>query len=69
VAAAAQALACSGRVHLAGVAVVPSGLAAPAAASCKPGSALPFLLIQGTEDPVCTGDDLVLGHREPPRRF
>jgi len=48
----AQALACSGRVHLAGVAVVASGLAAPAAATCKPGSAVPFLLIQGTEDPV-----------------
>jgi polyhydroxybutyrate depolymerase len=48
----AQALACSGRVRLAGVAVVASGLAAPAAAACKPGSAVPFLLIQGTGDPV-----------------
>ena len=48
----AQALACSGRVHLAGIAVVASGLAAPAAAACRPGGAVPFLLIQGTDDPV-----------------
>jgi polyhydroxybutyrate depolymerase len=48
----AQALACSGRVRLAGIAVVASGLAAPAAAACRPGSGVPFLLIQGTDDPV-----------------
>jgi polyhydroxybutyrate depolymerase len=42
----AQALACAGRVRLAGVAVVASGLAAPAATACRPGSAVPFLLIQ-----------------------
>ena len=43
----AQALACSGRVRLAGVAVVASGLAASAAAGCRPGVAVPFLLIEG----------------------
>jgi polyhydroxybutyrate depolymerase len=48
----AQAFACSGRVRLAGVAVVASGLAASAAAACRQGAAVPFLLIQGTEDPV-----------------
>lgn len=48
----AQALACSGRVRLAGIAVVASGLAAAAAASCPPGVAVPFLLIDGTDDPV-----------------
>ena len=48
----AQALACSGRVRLAGVAVVASGLAAPAAAACRPDTAVPFLLIEGTDDPV-----------------
>ncbi len=48
----AQALACSGRVRLAGIAVVASGLAAPTAASCRPGVAVPFLLIQGTDDPI-----------------
>jgi polyhydroxybutyrate depolymerase len=48
----AQALACSGRVRLAGVAVIASGLAASAAASCRPGVAVPFLLIEGTDDPV-----------------
>jgi polyhydroxybutyrate depolymerase len=48
----AQALACSGRVRLAGVAVVASGLPAPAVATCTPGSGVPFILIQGTADPV-----------------
>jgi polyhydroxybutyrate depolymerase len=48
----AQALACSGRVRLAGVAVVASALTASAAASCRPGVAVPFLLIEGTDDPV-----------------
>jgi poly(3-hydroxybutyrate) depolymerase len=50
----AQALACSGRVHLAGVAVVASGLAAPAAAACARGGA---------------ADARVLGHRGSLRRF
>ena len=48
----AQALACSGRVRLAGIAVVASGLAASAALSCRPGVAVPFLLIEGTGDPI-----------------
>jgi polyhydroxybutyrate depolymerase len=48
----AQALACSGRLRLAGVAVVASGLAASAAAACLPDGPTPFLLIQGTGDPI-----------------
>ena len=48
----AQVLACSGRVHLAGVAAIASGLAASAAASCGADVAVPFLLIQGTDDPI-----------------
>ena len=48
----AQALACSGRLRLAGIAAVASGLAASAAASCGPDVAVPFLLIQGTDDPI-----------------
>jgi polyhydroxybutyrate depolymerase len=48
----AQALACSGRLHLAGVAVVASGLAASARAACRPDGPTPFLLIQGTGDPI-----------------
>jgi polyhydroxybutyrate depolymerase len=48
----AQALACSGRVHLAGLAVVASGLAAGARTACHPGGPVPFLLIQGTADPI-----------------
>ncbi len=62
----AQALACSGRLHLAGVAVVSSGLAASAAESCRPDGPTPFLLIQGTGDPIVpvggagTGKDRIL---------
>ncbi len=52
----AQALACSGRVRLAGVAVVASGLAETAASSCRPGGAVPFMLIHGTDDPVVPVD-------------
>ncbi len=65
-----QALACSGRLRLAGIAVVASGLAAPAAASCRPGGAVPFLLIQGTDDPVVpvdgtgTGEERILPSSE-----
>ena len=59
----AQALACSGRVHLAGVAVVSSGLAASAAASCTPDRAVPFLLIQGTGDPIVSVDGVGCGAR------
>jgi polyhydroxybutyrate depolymerase len=60
----AQALACSGRVRLAGVAVVASGLAAPAVAACAPVGPVPFLLIQGTGDPVipANGTDTREGH-------
>ena len=66
----AQALACSGRVRLAGVAVIASGLAASAAASCRPGAAVPFLLIEGTDDPVVpvngtgTGEERILPANE-----
>ncbi len=66
----AQALACSGRVRLAGVAVVASGLAASAAASCRPDVAVPFLLIAGTDDPVVpvngtgTGQERILAANE-----
>ena len=56
----AQALACSGRVRLAGIAVVGSALAASAAGACAAGVAVPFLLIAGTDDPIVpvngTGD-------------
>ncbi|CAH2602146.1 conserved protein of unknown function [Rhodovastum atsumiense] len=48
----AQALACSGRVRLAGLAVVASGLPVPAATGCVPGTGVPFLLIQGSADPI-----------------
>jgi polyhydroxybutyrate depolymerase len=48
----AQALACSGRLHLDGIAIVASGLAARAAKTCKPDGPIPFLLIQGTADPI-----------------
>ena len=66
----AQALACSGRVRLAGVAVVASGLAASAAAGCRPGVAVPFLLIEGTDDPIVpvngagTGEERILPANE-----
>ncbi len=66
----AQALACAGRLRLAGVAVVASGLAASAAAGCKPGITVPFLLIAGTDDPVVpvngtgTGEDRILPANE-----
>jgi polyhydroxybutyrate depolymerase len=59
----AQALACSGRVHLAGIAIVAAGLAAGAAADCIADASVPFLLIQGTGDPILpvqgTGDGLM----------
>ena len=52
----AQALACSGQLRLAGIAIVASGLAAPEAGECDAGAAVPFLLIQGTGDPVVKVD-------------
>ena len=52
----AQALACSGRLRLAGLAVVAAGLPGATAAACRPRSAVPFLLIQGTDDPIVPVD-------------
>jgi polyhydroxybutyrate depolymerase len=65
----AQALACSGRVRLAGIAVVSSGLPAASVADCQ-APPTRFLLIQGTKDPIVpregtgTGSDKILSSTE-----
>ena len=53
--------------------MVASGLAASAAAACRPGAAVPFLLIDGTDDPVVpvngtgAGDGRILPANETSR--
>jgi polyhydroxybutyrate depolymerase len=48
----AQMVACTGRLGIAGIAVVASNLSEAAAATCKAPAGVAFLLIHGTDDPV-----------------
>jgi len=56
----AQALACSGRIRLAGIAIVSSGMPAAAAINCL-APPTPFLLIQGTKDPIVPSEGTAAG--------